>query len=137
MQHRACISEAESEGFVRKTLVTLIMLAAAALPFVGAQSAQAVTYRCPAFVHWEDWVGGARVHAYVDFHPSDVCSGRHVKDAYVHIVRQCGPYYDPGRWYTATAGSPSDTRLYSVSGWIFDSVIWGCNTNTYYAYDYF
>jgi hypothetical protein len=121
----------------RAISMALITLAAAILPFIGAQSAQAATYRCPAFVTWQDWVGGARVHAYVDFHPSDICNGRHVKDAYVHLIRQCGPHFDPGRDYTYTAGSTSDTRLYSVSSWIFDSVLWGCNTNAYYGYDYF
>jgi hypothetical protein len=121
----------------RAILIALIMLATGVVPFVGIQSAQAATYRCPAFVTWQDWVGGARVHAYVDFHPSDICNGRHVKDAYVHLIRQCGPYYDPGRDYTYTASSPSDTRLYSVSSWIFDSVLWYCNTNAYYSYDYF
>src|SRR6266567_1051006 len=34
----------------------------------------AAATRCPAFVTWEDW-GGSRVHAYVDFHPSDLCNG--------------------------------------------------------------
>jgi len=92
--------------------------------------------RCPAFVKWEDW-GGARWHAYVDFRPSDLCDGRHVKRAYVRLIRQCGPYYDTGRIYTYTAGSASDTSLYSVSAWIFDSTIWSCNTNTYYGYDFF
>ena len=103
----------------------------------GEVSAAAAVTRCPAFVTWEDWVGGARVHAYVDFHPSDWCNGRHVKRAYVRLIRQCGPYYDTGRIYSYTAGSPNDTRLYSVSAWIFDSVLWSCNTNTYYGYEYF
>ena len=94
------------------------------------------TTRCPAFVSWEDW-GGSRVHAYVDFHPSDLCNGQHVKRAYVRLVRQCGPYYDTGRLYTYTASSTSDTRLFSVSAWIYDSIIWSCNTNTYYGFDYF
>jgi hypothetical protein len=92
---------------------------------------------CPAFTHREDLLGGVRVHAYVGFRASDTCNGRHVKDAYIHIVRECGPRKDPGRWYTNKASSPSDTRLHSVSGWIFDSVVSGCNTNTYYGYDYF
>lgn len=96
----------------------------------------AMTSRCPAFVSWEDY-GGARVHAYVDFHPSDLCNGRHVKAAYVRIIRQCGPYYDTGRIYTYTASTIIDTRLYSVSAWILDSPLWWCNTNTYYGYDYF
>ncbi len=94
------------------------------------------TNRCPAFVTWEDWEG-SRVHAYVDFHPSDLCNGNHVKRTYVRLIRQCGPYYDTGRIYTNTASSTSDTRLYSVSVWIFDSPIWSCNTNTYYGYEYF
>jgi|GEM_PF-3142540 len=102
----------------------------------GAMTAATAATRCPAFVTWEDW-GGSRVHAYVDFHPSDLCNGQHVKRAYVRLVRQCGPYYDTGRIYTYTAGSTSDTRLYSVSVWIYDSVIWSCNTNTYYGYEYF
>lgn len=92
--------------------------------------------RCPAFVSWEDW-GGSRVHAYVDFRASDLCNGQHVKMAYVRLIRQCGPYFDTGQIYTYTAGSTSDTQLYSVSAWIFDSPIWSCNTNTYYGYDYF
>lgn len=102
---------------------------------LSGTAAAAVT-RCPAFVSWEDW-GGTRVHAYVDFHPSDLCNGRHVKAAYVRLIRQCGPYFDTGRIYTYTASSPSDTQLYTVSAWIFDSPIWSCNTNTYYGYDYF
>lgn len=106
-------------------------------PAPAAAGVFATAYRCPAFVTWEDWLGGARAHAYVDFHPSDICNGRHVKDAYVRLIRQCGPYYDTGRIYTYTAGSASDTRLYSVSAWIFDSVLWSCNTSTYYGYDYF
>ena len=104
---------------------------------VGSAIVTPATARCPAFVTWEDWLGGARVHGYVDFHPSDTCNGRHVKDAYVRLVRQCGPYYDTGRLYTYTAGSSSDTALYSVSAWIFDSLLWGCNTNVYYGYNYF
>jgi hypothetical protein len=102
----------------------------------GVSPAAAATYRCPAFVSWEDY-GGARVHAYVDFHPSDVCNGRHVKRAYVSLTRTCGPYYYTGHIYTYTAGSTSDTRLYSVSAWIWDSALWSCNTNTNYGYDYF
>jgi hypothetical protein len=94
------------------------------------------TTRCPAFVSWEDW-GGSRVHAYVDFHPSDLCNGLHVKAAYVRLIRMCGPYYDTGRIYTNTATSTSDTQLYSVSVWIFDSPLWSCVTKTYYGYDYF
>lgn len=105
-------------------------------PMLSGTIATAST-RCPAFVTWQDWIGGAREHAYVDFHPSDLCNGLHVKRAYVHLIRQCGPYYDTGRIYTYTAGSASDTRLYSVSAWIFDSPIWSCNTNTYYGYEYF
>lgn len=120
----------------RAVSMVLIMLATAFVQLVGAQSAQAATYRCPAFVTWEDW-GGARVHAYVDFHPSDICNGRHVKRAYVRLIRQCGPYYDTGRLYTYTASSSSDTRLFSISAWIYDSALWWCNTNTYYGYDYF
>jgi hypothetical protein len=92
--------------------------------------------RCPAFASWEDW-GGARVHAYVDFRPNDLCNGRHVRAAYVRLIRQCGPYFDTGRIYTYTASSPYDTALYSVSAWILDSPLWWCNTNTYYGYDYF
>lgn len=80
---------------------------------VMASSAVAST-RCPAFVSWEDW-GGSRVHAYVDFRPSDLCNGRHVKVAYVRLIRQCGPYFDTGRLYTYTASSASDSRLYSIS----------------------
>ena len=121
----------------RAILVFLLALVAAVVPFIGTQSAQAAAYRCPAFVKWEDWLGGARVHAYVDFHPSDICNGRHVKRAYVHLVRQCGPYFDAGRDYTATASSPNDTRLYSESSWIFDSVLWNCSTAAYYDYEYF
>jgi hypothetical protein len=102
----------------------------------GTMTAAAAT-RCPFFRSWEDWPGGARVHAYVDFRPSDWCNGRHVKRAYVRLIRQCGPYYDTGRIYTYTAGSASDTRLYSVSAWIYDSPLWGCTTRTYYGYDYF
>ena len=102
---------------------------------ISSTMATAAT-RCPAFVSWEDW-GGARVHAYVDFRPSDLCNGRHVKAAYVRLIRQCGPYYDTGRIYTNTANSSSDTRLFSVSVWILDSPLWWCNTNTYYGYDYF
>jgi hypothetical protein len=121
----------------RAILMALVMLVAAIVPLVAAQPAQAATYRCPAFVTWEDWLGGARVHAYVDFHPSDICNGGHVKRAYVRLIRQCGPYYDTGRLYTYTAGSPWDTRLYSQSAWIFDSTLWWCNTNAYYGYEYF
>lgn len=100
-------------------------------------TAAAAATRCPAFVSWEDGPGGARVHAYVDFHPSDLCNGRHVKRAYVRLIRQCGPYYDTGRIYTYTATSASDTRLYSVSAWILDSPLWGCVTTTKYDYSYF
>lgn len=107
------------------------------LPLVPVGSVTTSTSRCPAFKSWEDWIGGARVHAYVDFHPSDLCNGKHVKAAYVRLIRQCGPYYDSGRKYTYTASSPTDTRLYSVEAWILDSIIWSCNTNTYYGYDYF
>lgn len=101
-----------------------------------ASTTTAAATRCPAFVSWEDW-GGARVHAYVDFRPSDLCNGRHIKVAYVRLIRQCGPYYDSGRIYTYSATSASDTRLFSVSAWILDSPLWWCNTNTYYGYDYF
>jgi len=121
----------------RALALTLLAMAAAIVPVVGAPAAQAATYRCPAFVVWEDWLGGARVHAYVEFHPSDICNGRHVKRAYVHLIRQCGPYYDPGRAYTYTASSSGDTRLYSVSAWIFDSVLWNCTTVATYGWDYF
>jgi hypothetical protein len=92
---------------------------------------------CPAFVHWEDWLGGVRVHGYVSFRPSDTCNGRHVKSAYIHIIRTCGPYRDFGRWYTQTATSQSDNRLFKVSGWAFDSLISHCNTNVTYGYSYF
>lgn len=92
--------------------------------------------RCPAFSSWEDW-GGSRVHAYVDFRANDLCNGRHVRAAYVRLIRQCGPYFDTGRLYTYTASSPYDSTLYSVSAWIFDSPLWWCNTNTYYGYDYY
>lgn len=97
---------------------------------------------CPdsvnAFVTWEDWLGGARAHAYVQFQPSHSCpDGRHVKRAYVRLIRQCGPYLDSGRIYTYTASSRYDTRMYSVSAWIFDSVLWWCQTNTYYGFEYF
>lgn len=104
---------------------------------LSSGSMASVATRCPAFVSWEDWWGGIRVHAYVDFRPSDLCDGRHVKRAYVRLIRQCGPYYDTGRIYTYTASSASDTRLYSVSAWIFDSIIWGCVTSTKYGYEYF
>lgn len=70
-----------------------------ALPSMLSGTVAAAATRCPAFKSWEDY-GGARVHAYVDFHPSDLCNGRHVKRAYVHLIRQCGPYYDSGRIYT-------------------------------------
>lgn len=93
--------------------------------------------RCPVFSSWEDWWGGARVHASVVFSPSDLCNGHHVKAAYVRLIRRCGPYFDTGRIYTYTASSTSDTRLYSVSAWIFDSPVWGCVTATNYGYDYF
>lgn len=99
-------------------------------------TAAATVTRCPAFSSWEDW-GGARVHASVAFAASDLCNGRHVKAAYVRLIRQCGPYYDTGRIYTDTASSTSDTQMRGVSVWIFDSPIWWCNTNTYYGYDYF
>ena len=66
----------------------------------GTAAAAAAATRCPAFVKWQDWWGGARWHAYVDFHPSDWCNGRHVKRAYVRLIRRCGPYYDTGRIYT-------------------------------------
>jgi hypothetical protein len=92
---------------------------------------------CPAFAHWEDWLGGVRVHGYVSFRPSDTCNGRHVKRAYIHIIRTCGPYRDFGRWYTQTATSQSDNRLFKVSGWAFDSLISHCNTNVTYDYSYF
>lgn len=121
----------------RAITAALVTLASAVIPFVGTQSAQAATYRCPSFSHWEDWLGGARVHGSVSFHPSDICNGRHVKRAYVHLIRECGPYFDPGRYYTPTATSRSDTRTYSASEWIFDSVLWSCNTNVYYGYEYF
>ena len=113
--------------------------AALALLAAGAGMAKSVAVtanRCPAFVTWES-DHGTRVNAYVDFHPSDLCNGRHVKDAYVRIVRTCFPAYDSGRVYTATASSPSDTRLYSVTKSAWDSPLWWCNTNTYYNYDYF
>jgi hypothetical protein len=116
---------------------SLSMVAGASAVRVPAHATRTATNRCPAFVTWEDWLGGARVHAYVDFHPSDWCNGRHVKDAYIRITRSCGPAYDSGRIYTATASSPNDTRLYSVSKVAFDSVLWGCQTNTNYWYDYF
>ena len=98
--------------------------------------AAATATRCPAFVSWEDW-GGSRVHAYVDFRASDLCNGRHVRKAYVRLIRQCGPYFDTGRIYTYTASSPSDSALHYISAWIFDSPLWWCNTNTYYGYEYF
>jgi hypothetical protein len=91
-----------------------------------------------SFRTWEDWIGGARVHASAKFQPSHTCSdGRHVKKAYVRIVRQCGPKKDTGRVYSQTASSSRDTTTYTVSAWIFDSVLWGCQTNTYYGFEYF
>lgn len=102
----------------------------------GTMAAAVTATRCPAFVSWQDW-GGARVHAYVDFRASDLCNGRHVKAAYVRLIRQCGPYFDTGRIYTYTASSQYDTTLYSVSVWIFDSPIWSCTTRSFYGYDYF
>lgn len=116
-------------------LVIALLMASSAI-IVTPASAQAAT-RCPAFSSWEDWIGGARVHAYVDFRASDTCNGRHVKRAYVRLIRTCGPYLDSGRLYTSTASSPSDTTLRSVSAWIFDSVLWKCTTNAYYGYDTF
>src|SRR5689334_18489813 len=111
----------------RKKVLVLLALACSLTAAVAAGAAPvqskvvaAAATRCPAFVHWEDWPKGffaTRVHAYVDFHPSDLCNGRHVKDAFVHIWRTCRPAYDSGRIYTAKASSPSDTRLYSVSKW--------------------
>lgn len=101
-----------------------------------AKPTRAATYRCPAFVKWEDY-GGSRWNAYIDFRASDVCNGRHVKRAYVHIVRTCPPAYDSGRVYTATASSPYDTRLYSVTKSAWDSPLWWCNTNIYYDWEYF
>lgn len=87
---------------------------------------------------WEDWLGGARVHASAQFQPTHTCSdGRHVKRAYVRIVRECGPHFDTGRYYSDTASSPQDTTTFSVNRWIFDSVLWGCQTNTYYGFEYF
>lgn len=63
------------------------------LPSMLSGTVAAAATRCPAFVKWEDW-GGARWHAYVDFRPSDLCDGRHVKRAYVRLIRECGPYYE-------------------------------------------
>jgi hypothetical protein len=105
-------------------------------PTPNPSSAPAANH-CPAFAHWEDWLGGVRVHGYVSFRPSDTCNGRHVKRAYIHIIRKCGPYRDFGRWYTQTATSQSDKRLFKVSGWVFDSLVSHCNTNVYYGYSYF
>lgn len=122
----------------RKFLV--LVVACVSLP-VGTSiitpSTAAAASRCPAFVSWQDWFGGARVHAYVDFRASDVCAGQHVRRAYVTIVRECGPYFSTGRIYTSTATSTSNTALRSVSAWIFDSVLWKCVTRTYYGYEYF
>lgn len=119
--------------------VFLAVGTASAAPTTNTQAkpVASATNRCPAFVTWEDWLGGARVHAYVDFHPSDLCYGRHVKRAYVRFTRSCGPYLDSGRIYTSTASSASDTRLYVISRVVFDSVLWWCTTNTNYGYDYF
>lgn len=116
---------------VAMTLLLVVPVGIVATPGVAGAAT-----RCPAFVTWQDW-GGSRVHAYVDFRASDTCNGRHIRRAYVRLIRQCGPYYDTGRIYTNTASSPFDARLFSVSAWIFDSAIWSCNTNTYYGYDYF
>lgn len=124
----------------RKWICTLAMAAITFGCLAGlgqAKPVAAAANRCPAFVTWEDWLGGARVHAYVDFRPSDWCNGRHVKRAYVRFTRSCGPYLDSGRIYTSTAGSPSDTGLYSLSKWVWDSVLWRCVTNTNYGYEYF
>jgi hypothetical protein len=119
--------------FAAGCVTLLISLLAVVVPAAPANAAS----RCPAFVTWQDWIGGARVHAYVDFRPSDTCNGRHVKKAYVRLIRRCGPSYDTGRLYTYTASSPTDTRLFSMSAWIFDSVLWGCRTDTLYGYEYF
>lgn len=117
--------------------IVLAVLLAASGALIMAPAASAATNRCPAFVTWEDWIGGARVHAYVDFRASDICNGRHVKKAYIRIMRSCGPGVDTGRKYTATARADTDSQLYSVSEVVFDSVVWRCNTNTYYGYEYF
>jgi hypothetical protein len=104
---------------------------------VQAKSEAGAANRCPAFVTWQDWLGGARVHAYVDFRASDLCNGRHVRRAYIRFTRPCGPSLDTGRIYTSTASSPSDTRLYSYKRWVWDSLSWSCTTYTWYGYEYF
>lgn len=122
---------------VRRGTQALVALLVGLLAIVAAPPPANAATRCPAFVTWEDWLGGARVHAYVDFRASDVCDGRHVKAAYVRLIRNCGPFYDTGRLYTSTASSPSDTTLRVKSTWIFDSILWRCSTATYYGYDFF
>jgi hypothetical protein len=123
---------------IRRLLGVLLtaLLTSTFLVVLAPTQAQAAT-KCPAFSSWEDWIGGARVHASVSFRASDICNGKHVKNAYVRLIRQCGPYLDTGRIYTSTAPSASNTALRSASVWIFDSVLWNCTTRAYYGYNYF
>lgn len=116
---------------------TVLFLSLMGLVGLPAPQAQAASYRCPAFVTWQDWVGGARVHAYVDFRSSDICQGRHVRTTYVRLIRRCGPAYDTGRLYTSSGSWAGDGTLRSTSVWIFDSPWWGCRTDTYYGYELF
>lgn len=128
-----------SSGFARRSIgrLMLVLLLVTPVGIVATPGVASAATRCPAFVTWQDWVGGARVHAYVDFRASDKCNGRHVKRASVTLVRTCGPYKNTGKIYTSTAPSKSSTGLRSVSAWIFDSVLWKCVTRTYYDYEYF
>jgi hypothetical protein len=137
MQHNA-VSRA-GPGKLRAILI--VMLLTTGLLTVSAAPASAVggcPYGVNYFSTWEDWLGGARVHAYVQFQGNQRCpDGRYVRRAYVRIIRQCGPYLDTGRIYTSSASSRYDSTRRSVHVWIFDSLLWSCQTNTYYGFEYF
>jgi hypothetical protein len=129
---------APRHGAIRRLFGVLLtaLLTSTFLIVLAPTQAQAAT-ACPAFSHWEDWIGGARVHASVSFRASNTCNGKHVKNAYVRVIRECGPYLDSGRIYTSNAPNSSDTALRSASVWIFDSVLWNCTTRAYYGYNTF
>lgn len=116
-----------------RKLVLVVGLIAGATIFVGASPASATTYACPRFTSYEDWLGGARVHAQVSFRASDVCNGRHVRQAWVRIWRTCWPSVDSTK-YTSVASSTSDGSVRSTSLVLFDSPVWSCVTHAGYSY---
>ncbi|MBP3222458.1 MAG: hypothetical protein J6M18_00835 [Actinomycetaceae bacterium] len=81
---------------------------------------------------WEDWIGGARVHASIQFQPSyadHYWSGKYTKQAKhavqgsVTLSRQAGPSLYK-KAYTARY-SRNYKGVVKKEIWAFDSILWG------------